>query len=428
MIKALIIVHLWSLIVAGGAWALQRDVDGRIGARFPAPNIWLALIALCLLPGVLCLMPLGGAISLPQAEIFAMIQAQTGDSSGGSGGFNYLAIYLGLSLLLIIRTTWRWSCLQRVPLRPTAEPGVYTTIADIPPLTLSWPRRAVAVPHGFETQAALIQHERAHLRHNDAELTLLLLLLQDFMLRNPAVSYLVRQWRLSIELRADTAATRNLTAAQRKEYASLLLNIQRPDRRLGGALPCPTARLNSTPHRHAKMRLIGIIEGEPGGKKRRWGAALLGLSVCASGLGLTSALASASTSVIDMASSPIDYVTRTPLQMPATCPGLIQDIKARGVQFEEKEVSRDGELVSLYTINLGTVILSHDVRRDGSIHKPRVLDSTLPCFEANAKAAITEWMAAPQEFAIKDAAVKLHFVMSATTKEGLNDRVKSYLP
>ncbi|GJL93999.1 MAG: hypothetical protein DHS20C05_04040 [Hyphococcus sp.] len=427
MIKALILVHLWSLVVAGGAWVLQRDGNGPVGSRFPAPNVWLALIMLSFLPSVFYLVPVNAIIRVPPIEVFGMFPIQVGDSAADVAmSPNLLAVYMGLCILLMGRTLWRWSRLQGLALAPTSEPDIFTTTAALPPLTLSWPRKAVVMPQGFETRAVLLRHERAHLRHNDAELTLLLLLLQDMMLRNPGISFLVRQWRLSIELRADRAATSELTPPERKDYAAFLLNIQRPTRTMGEALPCPTARLTSAHHRNTKMRLIGILENETGARKRRWGAALLVTSIGASALGLTSALATAGASVINMASSPIDYVRQTPLQMPASCPGLIADIKRRGVEFEEKDLMVGGEPVSRHTINLGTVVLGHDVRKDGTIHNARVLVSTHPCFESEAKAAIAQWMAAPQEFQIKDAAVKLHFMMSAATREELNEKLKSY--
>ncbi|MEO1407122.1 MAG: M56 family metallopeptidase, partial [Pseudomonadota bacterium] len=289
MIEALILVHLWSLVVAGCAWALQRDGGGRIGARFPAPNIWLTLIALCFVPGALFLMPLGDAISLPDMEIFELIPAQVGESAAvNPRPFNYLLAYIFSSLLLIIHTLWRWSRLQRLPLNPTIEPGVYTTTSDIPPLTLSWPRRAVVIPRGFEDQAALIRHERAHLRQYDSELTLLLLVLRDVMLRSPGVSYLVRQWRLAIELRADYAATNMLAVSQRRDYAKLLLSFQQPNKASGGTLPCPTAGLSSKRHRNVKMRLTEIMENEPVERKRHWNTALLLTFIAASGIGLMS--------------------------------------------------------------------------------------------------------------------------------------------
>ncbi len=433
MIKALILVQLWSLVVASGAWVLQRDGSGRLGAHFPAPNTWLILIMLSLLPGMLYLIPFSSVISIPKIEAFEAFPIQVGDGAAASSRLpNLLTVYMGLGIFLMGRTLWRWSRLQGLPLAPTAEPDIFSTPAALPPLTLSWPRRAVVVPLGSENQAALIRHERAHLRYNDAELTLLLLLLQDVMLRNPGMSYLVRQWRLSIELRADRAATKMLTTPERKDYAALLLNIQRPTGSGRETLPCPTARITSTSHRNAKMRLIGIMEDAPGAKKHRWSAAVLSAFFAASGVGLLSAGATANDVEAGAESGQVDYVQvdyvkRTFLQLPATCPGLIGDIKRRDVKVEDKELIVNGQLVSQHTMNLGTVVLSHDVRKDGSIHNSRVLASTHPCFEANATAAITKWIAGPKESETKNAVVKMHFVISGATFDELNDQLKNYL-
>ncbi len=428
MIKALIIVHLWSLVIASGAWILQHDGKARVGTNFPAPNIWFLLIIFCFLPGALFFVPFGKIISMPATEVFEIFSAQVSDVSADSAKpLNFSVLYIGLCLLLMGRTLWNWLRLQSLPLAETAEPDIFSTSSAIPPLTLSWPRRGVVMPKGLEAQAALIRHERAHLRHYDAEFTLLLLLLQDLMLRNPGISFLVRQWRLSIELRADRAAIKKLTARERKDYAALLLNIQRPTTRRNDALPCPTAQFNSRPHRDAKMRLIGIMEEAPNPRKRRWGAALFFTSVGAGTLGLTSAMAAAGASVIDMASSPVEYVKQTQLQLAASCPGLMSDLKARGIKFEEENLTLNGQLVSQYTVKLGTVVLSHDVRRNGTIYNSRVLDSSHPCFEADAKAAIAQWMTEPQKLETKNVAVKLHFKMSATTSDELNDKLKNYL-
>jgi len=399
-------------------------MDG-LGRAFP----WLVLIVLSFLPGALYLLPLGTAISIPDIEIFDLIPTQVSESSAESPGFlNYLSVYVGLGLLLMSRTLWRWSRLQRLPLTPTTEPDILTTTAEIPPLSLSWPRRAVVIPAGFENTAALIRHERPHLHHYDAELTLFLLLLQDMMLKNPGVSYLVRQWRQSIELRADHAATKMLSPSERKDYAALLLNIQRPGGGDGGMLPCPTAWLGSAHHRNVKMRLGGILKNEPEARKRRWGVAVLLASVAASGIGLMSAAATANSA----GSNPdayilVDYIKKTPLQLPANCPGLESDLKARGFKFEEIETTVNGLLVSKHILKLGTVVLSHGVRGDGRIYNPGIINTSHPCFEAEAKAAITQWVAEPQKSNIKNVAVKLHFVMSGDTPEELNDKLKDYL-
>ena len=430
MIKALILVHLWSLVVAGGAWVLQRDGDGQIGASFPAPKIWLFLVILSILPGVLYVMPVDTIINFPKIEAFELLPHQVSDSSaGGSRLLNYLTVYMCFSALLMSRTLWRWSRLQILPLMPTTEPDIFTTTSEIPPLTLSWPRRVVVVPLGFQLQKALIQHERAHLHHRDAEVTLLLLLLQDIMLRSPGISYLVRQWRLSIELRADQAATKMLTSSERKDYAALLLNVLRSNEDPTGrdTLPCPTAHLTSARHRSAKMRLTKIMENKPNPRKKRWSVSLLLTTFGASMIGLMSTAASPKNGVLNTKFDQVEYVKQTSPQMPDNCPGLLRNLKRDGIKFEEKELTFDGRLVSQHTMNLGTVILSHDVRRGGSIYNPRIISSTHPCFESEAKAAIVQWMAEPQSMEIRDAVVKLHFIISGETIKDLKLQLDDFL-
>ncbi len=96
-------------------------------------------------------------------------------------------LYLCGAGVLMARTVWRWLQLQHLPLKPTGETDVFSTSEPLPPLTLSWPKRAVVIPEGMEANPALIRHERAHLQHNDGEFTLLFLLLQHDVRRNGSV-------------------------------------------------------------------------------------------------------------------------------------------------------------------------------------------------------------------------------------------------
>ncbi len=66
MIEALGLVHLWSLIVAVGAWYLQRDGDQGTGSRFPGPSAWAMLIWVSLLPGLIYPIPFSDYVILPQ--------------------------------------------------------------------------------------------------------------------------------------------------------------------------------------------------------------------------------------------------------------------------------------------------------------------------------------------------------------------------
>ena len=289
-------------------------------------------------------------------------------------------------------------------------------------MTLSWPRRAVVVPGDFEAEGALIQHERTHLRHNDPEITLLLLLIQDVMLRNLGITYLVRQWRLSIELRADRAATEPLTTSQRKAYALLLLNIQSPNQGSAKTLPCPTAYLNSSGHRNVKMRLTEIMDSKPKERKRRWGTALVFVTIGASGIGLTSTSVLAKYQIINADFDQIKYTKQSFVKPPTSCFGLMKN----NAKIEEKELMINGRLTVQKIINVGTVVLSHDVRRNGSIYNSDILNSSHHCFEANAKATLLSWKAEPQNYETKNVAVKLHFIVSAETVEELKLKLNGF--
>lgn len=192
MIKALIITHLWSLIIAAIAWGLQRDKNGAVGINFPAPKIWMGLIALSFLPGALSFISFDTAIVLEMKIIEAISDPIAATTTGDVPPISYLMVYCVFSLVLMSQTLWQWARLQCLSLRPTSDHDIFLTDANVPPLTLSWPRRAVVLPSDGQNHQALIKHERTHLRHKDAEVTLFLLLIKDMMLRGVGIGYLVR--------------------------------------------------------------------------------------------------------------------------------------------------------------------------------------------------------------------------------------------
>ena len=180
------------------------------------------------------------------------------------------------------------------------------------------------------------------------------------------------------------------------------------------------------------MRLTKIMENKPNPRKRRWSVALLLTTLGASMIGLMSTASSENVEVTNTKSGQADYiqveyVKKTSLQIPAKCPGLIKVLKKGGIKFEEKELTVNGQPVSQHTLKIGTVILSHGVRKDGRIYKPRIISSTDPCFGAEAKAAIVQWMTEPQEFEIKNVAVKLYFVISGATIKESNQQLDNFV-
>jgi len=229
---------------------------------------------------------------------------------------------------------------------------------------------------------------------------------------------------LAIELRADQAATQTLSKTDRKNYAALLLNVQRPARGWRGVLPCPTAHLGSSQHRNVKMRLTTIMEKQTPPLKTRWTTAVIISAIGASLLGATTSAAINTIEVRYLDFDPIEYAKKTRPQLPASCPGL----KREDLKFESSEIMVGGNPVMQYRMVLGVVGIQHDVRRDGTIHNPRVLFSTNSCFEEEAKAAIILWQTEPQSFELRDAGVKLPFMMTADTTEDLKRQLDDYLP
>jgi len=428
MIKALILVHLWSLVVAASAWALQRDCKESTGANFPTPNIWLGLIMLSLLPGILILLPFDQSISFLKIETFEILNESISDKpSPHLSSLNYLTLYFSVSAWLIGCTLWRWYRLQCLPLIATIKPDVFTTTLPLPPLTLSWPRRAIVIPDGLQTQPALINHERAHLYYKDAEITLCLLILRDVMLRGVGVSYLIRQWRLSIELRADNAATKMLSTSDRRDYATLLLHGLKPvgDHADGRALPCPTAHLTSTRHRSVKMRLTKIMDNKPHKRKQRWPMALFITALGASGLGFISITpdAIAKDGTVNIQADEVVYTVRVPPRMPAKCLGL----NVNEIEIERREVKIKDKVGQTHTAIVGVVVLKYDVRPDGSTHNLRVVKSNHPCFEPEAKTSLAQWMIEPQSENIRDVGVMLKFMLTGETDKDLRAALNDFV-
>jgi len=408
MIKAILIIHVWSLIVAALAWGLSRFRQKDSYELFPDAGIWLGLFCLCLFSGLFSLIPMSAPENFAYSGVHEAFQSSSKFIESPSRTYlNMGEIYLIIAAAFMVQTFWRWFSLQRLSVSPTPDPQVYISDENIPPLTRSWPRRAIIVPVALIHADIIIRHEKTHLRHNDAELTLLLLLIRDFFWRAPGMSYLIRQWRLAIELRADSEATEQLSPEEKQDYAQLLLSGLKPSafKKGGKALPCPTAHLTSTRHRSVKMRLRNIIEEKPYKRKKRWNwaIALAGLGTVAFAYSTAGAQAGFGPDGIDQSS--VKYVKRIPPKMPAKCLGLDTDT----IKIESKPINLNGSESYQHVMTVGYVVHSFDIRRDGKIHNIRIVESNDPCFEPHATAALQQWLAEPQSQPLKNVSVKQTF-------------------
>lgn len=171
------------------------------------------------------------------------------------------------------------------------------------------------------------------------------------------------------------------------------------------------------------MRLTKIMEKKPSPRKPRWSAALLLTALGASFLGLMGTSSLAKDEVIEFSADKIIHAKRVPPQIPENCPGL----DPQTIKIEGKEITTNGKSSYLHTAQLGAVILKYDIRPDGTTHNPRVLKSTHPCFEANAKTALAKWMAEPQEKDTRDVVVLLRYLLTGETHEDLDPQLNDFL-
>jgi len=294
-------------------------------------------------------------------------------------------LYFTLAAVFLVRTLRKWFALQCLQLISTADPKVFLTDENMPPLTLSWPRRSIVLPTSLsvDSHEIIIAHEQAHLQHYDAELTLLFLCLKDIFWINPAFAWLVRQWRYSVELRADRAVTLGTDLKFRRAYADTLLSVI-SERKGGQALPCPSASLTSNRTRSVKMRLFKIMTEQNLPRKSNFHpVAKLALWISTLAVGLTIS-AAAGTAVNDKNEQPL---IRFPPVMPASCPGL----DASSIDIVTKTFKVSGEAVTQRVAQVGRVVLKFDVDEAGAPQNITVIKSNHNCFVAPAKSSVAKW-------------------------------------
>ena len=421
MIRALIIFHIWSLVIAVVAWVLQKDSRKNIGDSFPQPAIWLGLIFICIALFTASLIPDSSSISwVASGGFISEIIPDQAEIKTTKLSFNLLWLYFGIAGMFTTQTLWRWLKIQRLSVSSTTQANLFTTEENIPPLTRSWPKRGIIIPASLETETSLIAHEQAHMRFCDAEMTLLLLIIRDLSLRLPGISYLISQWRHAIELRADESATQNMSRQEREDYARLLLERLKPSKfKSGGkALPCPTAHLTSTRYRSVKMRLRRIIETNPKPHKMRWKVGIIAALTSTMGVGYLAGPVQAA------GYSDFKYITMVPPQMPSNCKGLLDQ---NTIKITGKNVIVEGVEVETHTVEFGRVTARYDIQKDGRLNNIKVIETNHACFTDNALAALSQWQAEPQSSVRKNVEVLLSFHVTGGEHDDFNEILNQIL-
>lgn len=273
------------------------------------------------------LMPAGAALALTLLVFgpgyFAHEQRAEAE---GSGAALFVLAAGGLALLLwsaarLARAAWRASTLRRAWLTQAAPidlPG-----AGMPAYALDLPFPLVAVlgivrPTLFVSRvvldtcapaemAAILEHERAHVRRRDNAVRLLMDAAPDLLGPTRLASAVAAAWHRAVEQRADDAAGRRL------DLAAALVKIARIAAAASGIAPAAAATPAldlpaSALYRGESAALIGdrvrrLVDGEPEARPARaaaiWtAAAAAGAAIC--GLALTGAASRAAHAVLEI--------------------------------------------------------------------------------------------------------------------------------
>jgi len=404
--------QIWCLLIGAMlfAFARRRSFD---------PNIWLTAIITAIGPVFFSLIYTSFAPGAASSDLTVMsgirnvVTPILSSDTAASFSFPFAAIYGVISIALVMRILWKWARLQIGSFEATPYEDVIVTDAELPPHALSWPRRKIVMSRAMwdglsrPQRSWIIMHERSHILNRDPETTLGLLCLRDLFWINPAIHWLVSQWRMSAEIRADRAVIDGQSTDTRHAYASLLLEAMH-NQKGESALPCPSAYLTSNRKRSVKMRLNEIMSGKPRTRKPviRTVFVLGSLAAIVSGTQTLNAFAAPSQ---DQDAKPIK---RVPPMMPASCPGLdISDIKTE--KFSPNANQKFGE--ANFAI-IGSVSVKFDVDMAGSPRNIEVTNSNHECFEKDSIDSVSKWTysANSPKYGVE---TKIRYIMMEDEKE-----------
>ncbi|GGD10034.1 M56 family metallopeptidase [Aquisalinus flavus] len=353
ILTAIALMTVWATLI----WLLARLLPQKYSCW---PRIWLCLIVACLTPVPLALTLPDGTIAtitagmnLPVATVF--LERIDSRRTGAQWLLaSLLTIYIAVAAIILARLLlaharyWQVADRHRQPVIETTEP--------VPPVATPWPLRAIILPAGFDDSQRnfLLAHERRHLVRFDPEMTLVLEVICAALWINLPLRALVRRWRLSAELAVDADILAQSTPQQRKEYAELLVN--QLSRIRGRAVPCPSAALTLSEERSAKMRVMNILDRAPRARKPALGLIVAAsLTLSATGTALATVITGAGATA-DLDPKYLMPVGNLNISYPPDC--ITADLD---YPLEEK------------------VVVSIDIRTDGSVSDARIVRSSIPC-------------------------------------------------
>ena len=294
-----LVIQLGLLSVWGGAAALGALAVGALLRRLHTPSRWLCWLWLAV--GLRFALPWGIPLALPRPQNEPL--AQAADTVRILAGTPAAAPalpaaapapvpaaapwYAGLTvwhllaavwaagvLVLAVRAVWAYRRLCRqVALACKTPDGCYSGACVPAPFTLGIVRPRIYLPAGLAgpMRAAVLLHERTHLRRGDPLIKPLFYAVACLHWFNPLAWLAFRQLEREMEAACDEAAVRGCDAAARNAYCETILRYALQGRLAPGSLAFGQGS--------AKTRIVHLL------RYRRLGG--LALALCALGVGVS---------------------------------------------------------------------------------------------------------------------------------------------
>ena len=293
------VIQLGLLSLWGGAAALGALAVGALLRRLHTPSRWLCWLWLAV--GLRFALPWGIPLALPRPQNEPLAQAADtvrilAESPAAAPALPATAPaavpaaapwYAGLTvwhllaavwaagvLVLAVRAVWAYRRLCRqVALACKTPDGCYSGACVPAPFTLGIVRPRIYLPAGLAgpMRAAVLLHERTHLRRGDPLIKPLFYAVACLHWFNPLAWLAFRQLEREMEAACDEAAVRGCDAAARNAYCETILRYALQGRLAPGSLAFGQGS--------AKTRIVHLL------RYRRLGG--LALALCALGVGVS---------------------------------------------------------------------------------------------------------------------------------------------
>ncbi len=396
ILSYIVMVFCWTLLV----WGICTLAAARLKKLETWPLFWLCATALCVLTPLMSALfvTIGAAPFInaaPLSPVLDTMKTNISERQVWIGlGKMFLWVYL-IGICINIYTIARaWIKLSKAANKPPAKKyksiDIITTKQEYPPCSFGLVRPVILMPAHLYSKLSseeielIYKHEAAHIKARDPLIMTVLLIVKAVYWPHPAIHNLFTRWQLAAEFSADNFALKGATPNLRRQYGLLLVDVLR---RCSSreALPCPSASLNLSNYRSAKMRVKYIMNPSGVLGKSQYGGFKLLMSASAALFGGALAMSAVAGEGISPDKN-AQLETRYPPVFPSNCP------------------ASEGKFAA-------QVDIKFDVNKAGSIENVRITKSDNPCFNENSVRSVSKWQYKPSQRRLKNVETRLVFMM-----------------